>query len=132
MKVVAQSVVDRCYGLQPSPDYLARFQNDAEADNASRKYTKRRIKYLIGDKKSRYLSVPVNSDVCLPFSIFVSQLIVSLQEHLRPYTHIGIKIVILEVLFNPKSRPKPLALVNLEALDPIPVECIAFAATAVS
>ena len=47
------------------------------------------------------------------------------------FTHVAIKQVILELMFNEKSRPAPIAVADLESLNPIPVETMAYASTVV-
>ncbi len=123
-------MVDQDYGLHPSPEYLAKFPLE-EQDRVTRKYIKRRVAYLT-DGLSRYLCAPAGTDVRICFIHFYLYFSLILpQAQLVPFTHVGIKKVIYEILFNPKSRTKPLATVDLESIDPIPIESVAYAATAV-
>ncbi|KLO03954.1 hypothetical protein SCHPADRAFT_948141 [Schizopora paradoxa] len=113
VKVVSQSLVDCLYGLHPSPEQLAHTNDPEERERAACNYTMNRVNYLLSTK-NRYLCAPADTD-----------------DQLVPYTHIAIKKLIIDILFNPKSRPKPLCLVGLDEIDPIPIECIAYAGTGI-
>ena len=54
LKVVAKSVVDRCYGIHPSPEYLASARTQEDQESRAERYTKKRVAALI-DKSSRFL-----------------------------------------------------------------------------
>ncbi|KLO14570.1 hypothetical protein SCHPADRAFT_889221 [Schizopora paradoxa] len=112
VKTHAQSFVERYYGLFPRPEDLEEYEDPEDAEEATKLYTRNRVAYLTG-KESLFLYPSAKKDSGLPF------------------THIAIKSIIMHILFNPKSRPKALALVDIDSLDPIPVVCIAYAATAV-
>lgn len=63
IKTIAQGIVDRHYGLFPSPEFLTQFANDHDAEKGSRRFTRNRVDYLTDDS-SRYLAAPAETDVC--------------------------------------------------------------------
>lgn len=66
VKVVAQAVVDRFYGIHASPEYLMSARSQEEEDAKARRFTRERVKDLI-DKKSRFLCAPEDTDVSVYF-----------------------------------------------------------------
>ncbi|KLO05270.1 hypothetical protein SCHPADRAFT_947056 [Schizopora paradoxa] len=111
VKYSAQSIVNRYYGLHPHPEYLAQFPPEETEDRAA-EFTKQRVAALLRSG-SPYLYAPAHND-----------------DEPLPFTHIAIKYLIHDVLFNPGSRPKPLAFVCPSDIDPIPLETIAYASVA--
>ncbi|KLO05142.1 hypothetical protein SCHPADRAFT_947149 [Schizopora paradoxa] len=113
IKSLAQGVVDRTYGLFPRPEDLRGYVNANAAELATQRFTQERVADLLGDD-SLFLYAPT--------------------EHFEdrlPFTHVAIKRVVLDILFNPKSRSIPLASINYQSVNPIPVQCIAYASTAI-
>lgn len=65
MKTVAKSVVDRFYGIHPTPEYLVSARSEEEMAAKSRRFTREKVKELT-DKSNRFLCAPTEDDVRSP------------------------------------------------------------------
>lgn len=124
------SVVDRAYGLHPSPETFTSSNNANVIQRERKKFVQQTVAALLS-KPAPYLC-GANENSVSSGKLLRKHFADPFFKRSVPFGHPAIAEVVGSLAFCPKTSKHPLASIDLKAFEPVPLPLIAYACTGVS